>query len=619
MTTTESAAIEELTATEGILAQRGSAGGGGTGPTGPRGATGNAGPTGPSGPTGSGSTGSTGPTGPVGPSGSSITGPTGAAGFPFGVTTVGVSSFGEDGTDWATVAAGQTLAIYSSPTPVLASGEQITIAVMIDVQSNTVVQNISGATNATPIVITVPSTAPYQTNSIVHVSTVGGNTAANGRQIVTVASPTTLSLNGTVGNGSYTSGGTLEPLDFGHFERRVTYRECYGTILNAQNGTTDTDLTNPGVPINTFASLVGMTAVLSTAGGNTVVTVAAPPNTAVRAGASVSYVRRPMVGATGAAPTVGTPSASSGSSSGGLTFNLPGTGFTGARQVLLGGSPVSFVFVSDTLLRVTTSQYFGLGGLSDIVVQTGNGSGTATNAWTWIVDSFAIFGASAHVWKAVNAVHSGTTISSWADQNVAGPLAAVPSGTPTFNASSSNWSPAQASVSMASAHPDLFTVSNFPIGAGNSVFGWAVIRLGTTGVTQSTVVLTGNAFFGLAFSNNGLLNGFGGNRTVTGTVGTDFRGSNNLFTLFSDSASVGAGGSTIAVPNNGSPFGQTTALGSPATPATTTLFFGGSGVSFPFNGEVVEWGCCPFASGSAPSVQQLAANHTYSHNTYGTP
>lgn len=70
--------------------------------------------------------------------------------------------------------------------------------------------NISGATNATPIVIT--TSAPHGLDGVnqpVTIASVGGNTAANGDWEVTVLTSDTFSLNGSVGNGAYTSGGTF--------------------------------------------------------------------------------------------------------------------------------------------------------------------------------------------------------------------------------------------------------------------------------------------------------------------------------------------------------------------------------------------------------------------------
>jgi hypothetical protein len=63
---------------------------------------------------------------------------------------------------------------------------------------------ISAATNATPIVITTPTHA-WGTGDFIHIQGVLGNTGANGLWQITVLSGTTFSLNGSVGNGAYTS------------------------------------------------------------------------------------------------------------------------------------------------------------------------------------------------------------------------------------------------------------------------------------------------------------------------------------------------------------------------------------------------------------------------------
>ncbi len=68
-------------------------------------------------------------------------------------------------------------------------------------------QAITAATNASPIVATVTGHG-YSTGDELVIEGVGGNTAANGRWIVTVIDADTFSLNGSVGNGAYTTGGT---------------------------------------------------------------------------------------------------------------------------------------------------------------------------------------------------------------------------------------------------------------------------------------------------------------------------------------------------------------------------------------------------------------------------
>jgi hypothetical protein len=71
---------------------------------------------------------------------------------------------------------------------------------------------VIGATNATPIVITADRAHNLTTGDAVLVGGVLGNSAANSAWIVTVLSATTFSLNTSVGNGAYTSGGLVSVL-----------------------------------------------------------------------------------------------------------------------------------------------------------------------------------------------------------------------------------------------------------------------------------------------------------------------------------------------------------------------------------------------------------------------
>jgi hypothetical protein len=67
---------------------------------------------------------------------------------------------------------------------------------------------VTGATNATPIVITTAAHG-LATGDVVTIASVGGNTNANSTFKVTVLSTTTFSLDGSSGNAAYTSGGTV--------------------------------------------------------------------------------------------------------------------------------------------------------------------------------------------------------------------------------------------------------------------------------------------------------------------------------------------------------------------------------------------------------------------------
>lgn len=72
-----------------------------------------------------------------------------------------------------------------------------------------VIKTISGATNATPIVLTLDSITNIADGDWVRVTGVGGNTNANGTFLVTSVSGSNATLLGSAGNAAYTSGGTL--------------------------------------------------------------------------------------------------------------------------------------------------------------------------------------------------------------------------------------------------------------------------------------------------------------------------------------------------------------------------------------------------------------------------
>lgn len=72
---------------------------------------------------------------------------------------------------------------------------------------SSILATINGATNASPIVISTTAAHTYTTGDEVNIAAVLGNTAANGLWIITVIDGTHFSLNGSTGNGAYTSGG----------------------------------------------------------------------------------------------------------------------------------------------------------------------------------------------------------------------------------------------------------------------------------------------------------------------------------------------------------------------------------------------------------------------------
>jgi len=125
------------------------------------------------------------------------------------------------GTAWKTVNNGSTAARIApgDEIRVAKSGDKASLgngtwtSVTANGQPNTT-YNISGATNATPIAITVASGGSWATGDVVSINSVAGNTAANGIWIITSTGANTFTLDGSVGNGAYTSGGTAQNINF---------------------------------------------------------------------------------------------------------------------------------------------------------------------------------------------------------------------------------------------------------------------------------------------------------------------------------------------------------------------------------------------------------------------
>lgn len=82
-----------------------------------------------------------------------------------------------------------------------------------------------------PIQVTTTAVNTLVTGQTVAINGVGGNTAANGTFVVTVINNTNFTLNGTTGNGAYTSGGTVyRGASYQHF-RNGTYLPWNGPAV----------------------------------------------------------------------------------------------------------------------------------------------------------------------------------------------------------------------------------------------------------------------------------------------------------------------------------------------------------------------------------------------------
>ena len=93
---------------------------------------------------------------------------------------------------------------------------------------------VGAATNATPIVITTTVDHNMLTNDACYIQGALGNTAANGNWTITRLSDTTFSLNSSVGNGAYTSGGIVGNRE--RISRYIYFSGTTGTIADPING-----------------------------------------------------------------------------------------------------------------------------------------------------------------------------------------------------------------------------------------------------------------------------------------------------------------------------------------------------------------------------------------------
>ncbi len=97
--------------------------------------------------------------------------------------------------------------------------------------------NIVSATNASPIVITTSAAHYLTTGESVTIIGCQGNTAANGTFTITVLSSTAFSLNGSAGNGTYSTGGEALNLE----ANRVAVNDWIRTVPVPLAGIFDTD------------------------------------------------------------------------------------------------------------------------------------------------------------------------------------------------------------------------------------------------------------------------------------------------------------------------------------------------------------------------------------------
>lgn len=530
-------------------------------------------------------------------------------------TTSGGSTIANAATDWASIAAGQSIAIYTLPVPTIGTGEQVTLFAAVSVQSNIGPLVVSGATNATPIVLTVPSTANLATGSQVGVIGVAGNTAANGGWTITVVDATHVSLNGSAGNGAYTSGGLMSPSDFGHVKREICVRNIGGNLLvNAQGTTTDTDLTVPVSPGNMGPTLAGTSVTISMAGFTLSVVVTAPSGVPIRARLLVSWDRSPIPGA-GPPPTIISSDVAHGPAAGGATVHLTGTSFAGAFLVTCNGIAASFIVVGPTQITLVTAPSVGTGGTGPIVVTTPNGSSNTNITYTYDVDPSTIF-ASANLkgwWRGSDIVAPSSVFASWPDARGGLSTIGIGTGAPTYTAASAHATPAAPSVSTNGTSSNL-SIPSFTHGAtGDGLFIWVVGRSLGGGNANGSIAFFTSSYnvFMQTISTGATLKS--ANASILAAWGTSIAGQTLAMYTYADGA---AGASKLAAVNvsNGTEVDATGTLGASLT-SPGTFEFGGDG-TFGFTAfeyfEIV-------VANVRPTGSQLAALESYAQAKYGVP
>lgn len=99
-------------------------------------------------------------------------------------------------------------------------------------------KTVTGATNASPIVITAAAHG-FNDGDAVQISGIVGNTAANGVWIVDNPTANTFELQGTVGNGAYVSGGIVDSLASQHLSAIAAAIDNVGDGTVALKGGSD--------------------------------------------------------------------------------------------------------------------------------------------------------------------------------------------------------------------------------------------------------------------------------------------------------------------------------------------------------------------------------------------
>lgn len=133
---------------------------------------------------------------------------------------------------------------------------------------------ITSSTNASPIVLTVPTGHGFKVNDRVQVSDHATNTAANGTQTVSAVTATTITLSGTTGNGVGGATGTVNTYNIENLSLKL--RNDAITPATSDVAGTYTESSFTGYSAKTLNANYSTTAAWGTPSGGNPATIAYP-------------------------------------------------------------------------------------------------------------------------------------------------------------------------------------------------------------------------------------------------------------------------------------------------------------------------------------------------------
>ncbi len=192
-----------------------------------------------------------------------------------------------------------------------------------------------------------------------------------------LAAPTIASITPNTGP---VSGGTSVTIS-GDYLDKATVRVDGLTASVTQPGTTSIVITTPAV---TDAHAADVT--VTTAGGTATITGGFTYQAISRQSRTAAVAPSQSSLSAAAVPTITTVSPASGTTNGGTSVVLTGTGFTGATGVTFGGAAAT-AFTVNTDTQITATAPAHAAGAVNVSVTTSGGTGTRTNGYTYTAAS----------------------------------------------------------------------------------------------------------------------------------------------------------------------------------------------------------------------------------------